>query len=444
MPFIEEDAAALHFAAGHAPRWQRARRFQFLLPLLPLLLQLPPASGVTAQTSRHPYYIDTVIVHRRNVFGSRSGWLGSAANSLHIVTHENVIRQELLFQTGDPPDPDLLDETERNLRALGIIGDVAVIADTIPGRGHRVHVHVYSRDRWTLGLKPTYKQEGGVRDMRLMLNDDNILGSGQSFTVGYNYRSDRDNPNGVELDWVNRRLFGTRLGMNLQARNSEDDALGSLDLERPFFSEETPWAGGVSLAKERQRIRVYQDGVLTLTEHRESEMETLWGALSSGVNTKYRFGGAYIRSRAERGSLPSSALDQLDLLTMGVALSERRFYRGQFIENFGRVEDVPLGYLVSLIGGPNIRFSPASKSGAYVRLDGQYALGGNRQWYLNLGLTASSFFDGREVRDALLQPEIVGFWRASTLTTLVWHFLYSRGLNWATGRQFLLGSPTGL
>lgn len=439
MPPFEEGAGALHVAAGHAPRRQRARRFRFI-PLLALLQLLPPSAE--AQNTSRPYRIDTIIVHRRNVFGARSGWLGSVANSLHVLTREEVIRQELLLEPGDQPDQDLLDESERNLRALGIIGDVAVIPDTLPGR--RVHVHVYAHDRWTLGLKPSYKQEGGVRDMRLMLNDDNFIGSGQSFTLGYNYRSDRDNPSGEEIDWVNRRLFGSRLGMNLQYRNSEDDVLGSIDLERPFFSDETPWAGGVSASKERERLRIYQGDVLTLTEHRRSEVETLWGALSSGTNTKYRFGAAYVRSRADRGSLPSSALDQLDLLTMGVALSERKFYKGRFIENFGRVEDVPLGYLVSLIGGPNIRFSPAAKSDAFVRLDGNYALGGNQEWYLNLGFSASTFFDGGEARDALLQPEITGFWRAGTLTTLVWHFLYSRGLNWATGRQFLLGSPTGL
>ncbi len=443
MPLIEEGTGALQCAAGHAPRGQRARRFRFVLYLLSLPLQLCPAQPARAQAVGPPLpRIDTIIIHRREVFGRRSGWLGSLANSFHVVTRESVIRQELLFEKGQPADPDLLDETERNLRALGIIGDVAVIGDTAAGR--RVHVHVYTHDRWTLGLKPSYKQEGGVRDMRLMLNDDNILGSGQSFTLGYNYRSDRDNPNGAEVDWVNRRLFGTRLGTNLQYRNSEDDVLGSLDLERPFFSEETPWAGGLSLSKERERLRIYQEGVLTQTEHRRSEGETLWGALSSGVTTKYRFGAAYVRSRADRGSLPSSALDQLDLLTMGVALSERRFYKGRFIENFGRVEDVPLGYLISLIGGPNIRFSPAGKADAYARLDGQYALGGNQEWYLNLGMSASSFFDGGEARDALVQPEILGFWRASPLTTLVWHLLYARGLNWATGRQFLLGSPTGL
>ncbi len=139
MPFIEEGTGALHIAAGHAPCGQRARRFRFLL-LLPLLCQLCPAQETRPQTHTPAYRIDTIIIHRRNIFGSRSGWIGSAANSLHILTREDVIRRELLFEPGDPPDPDLFDETERNLRALGIIGDVAVIADTVAGRRVRVHV----------------------------------------------------------------------------------------------------------------------------------------------------------------------------------------------------------------------------------------------------------------------------------------------------------------
>ena len=44
------------------------------------------------------------------------GWLYRTANRLHIQTRPTVIRNQLLFEEGDPYDHRLVLETERNLR----------------------------------------------------------------------------------------------------------------------------------------------------------------------------------------------------------------------------------------------------------------------------------------------------------------------------------------
>src|SRR2546422_5107591 len=43
------------------------------------------------------------------------------ANRLHFETREYVIRRELLFEEGDPANPDVLYESERNLRRLNFL-----------------------------------------------------------------------------------------------------------------------------------------------------------------------------------------------------------------------------------------------------------------------------------------------------------------------------------
>src|SRR5436190_278654 len=81
----------------------------------------PPARGQSYPT------IATIRIDREDVFDLDNPderhlpfiW----ADRLHVETREYVIRRELLFQEGDPADPDVLYESERNLRRLVFLHD---------------------------------------------------------------------------------------------------------------------------------------------------------------------------------------------------------------------------------------------------------------------------------------------------------------------------------
>ncbi len=370
-------------------------------------------------------------------------WFGSFVNKFHVLTREDIIRNELLFKEGDVYDPDLLEETERNLRAMGFLGDVEVIPDTV--RNRLVNVSVYTHDRWTLGVKGAYKQEGGVQNMALALNDNNFMGSGQGMTVGYNYRSDRNNPHGAEIDFVERRLFGTRYGLRAQYRNSEDARVQSVTLERTFYEEAATWAGSIYGDFGEQRFRQYQDGTLVLEDNVRRENQNAWVSLSTGERkTKYRAGFAYVRTRQTSTLVPPTYFDRLDLFNLSASVSRRDYYKGKFIENFGRVEDVPLGYNLNLIVGKNIHFARGLVPDLFLRFDGEYSLGFNKRYYLNLHTSLSGFRSGSEFKDATVQQGLITHWRATERTTLVGSVEFIRGHNWSAGRQLVLGSPTGL
>src|SRR6266478_853338 len=74
------------------------------------------------------------------------------ADRLHVETREYVIRRELLFQEGDPADPDVLYESECNLRRLVFLHDNTRI-ETVARDDGRVDVIVHTRDIWT--TRPT-------------------------------------------------------------------------------------------------------------------------------------------------------------------------------------------------------------------------------------------------------------------------------------------------
>src|SRR4249919_2753756 len=72
--------------------------------------------------------VSTVRIERENVFdrAENSWWLARAANALHIVTREHVVRRELLIPEGASFDSATADETARNLRKLGIFRKVSI------------------------------------------------------------------------------------------------------------------------------------------------------------------------------------------------------------------------------------------------------------------------------------------------------------------------------
>ena len=83
-----------------------------------------------AASRNKPRTIGSIEIRTYNVFDeeeqSAISWGYGFANRLHITTREEVVRQELLFDSGDPYDQEVVAETERNLRALPFLRDAEV------------------------------------------------------------------------------------------------------------------------------------------------------------------------------------------------------------------------------------------------------------------------------------------------------------------------------
>ena len=100
-----------------------------------------------------------------------------AANYFHIPTRPYVIRRVLLFNEGDPADPVVLAETERNLRLLDWIQAATVTARPRPDGDSDVLVE--TRDKWSLRVGVGFGLSGGVGKGQIDLGDQNLLGLGK-------------------------------------------------------------------------------------------------------------------------------------------------------------------------------------------------------------------------------------------------------------------------
>jgi len=408
----------------------------------------------------HTYAVGKVTVEQREVFdesdstflqnvgeyvrpvGELAQKMRKLANDVHVLTREEVIRRELLFKEGDPYDQRLVDESARHLRKLGIVGDISITSDTLPN--NIIDVVVKTHDRWTLSPSLSATVGGGVSGFGIGVREENLFGMGQKVGVGYNRLSDRTNPNGGEVAFTEPRSFGSWWSTALQYRNADELRQASVDIQRPFYADAAEWAARSYANVGRLRIRQYQDGDVVRDDYLNQENELLWLASSSGSDTKLQLAAGYYRMRANSDSMELRPFDNVDLVIGSLSILSREYYKGSYIENFGRVEDVPVGYQVGLALGRNLHFSSLGSVDYFARLFGQGSVrfGGGVSGHYKASI--ASYFVGNTPDEMTISATALHFWRLMPNQTLLGRITTTIGSHWAPSSQLTLGSFSGL
>ena len=444
---------------------------EVLLPIAALLALVAPGPAVardamgTRDQARASYpIIATIRIDRDDVFDLDNPderhlpyiW----ANRLHIETREQVIRRELLFEEGDPADPDVLYESERNLRRLNFLHDNSRI-EAVPRNDGRVDVVVHTRDVWTTKPVASINRAGNQTTGRFSFVEENLFGFGKRLGLSLKKELDRDS-GGIE--YFDPRLLGSRWTLGTSYFDRSDGILYAADADRPFYSVWTERAGGGGGSHFSQVTTLQIDGSdAPGFRQRHSDLQLHYGrALRTGyagvrrLVCRFRFEND--RFDVEPGEAPLTPLPPVGG-TGYVALPENRrfrvleaeyqssgvrFERVSFLDKFDRFQDInegddwaaSLGLSPQFLGddhnhvffsgryGRWFHFSPASYSLVEGSTSGRFLSG--------VGRNVISAFDFRHYYS--------GFPRQ----TLVFHAAHSWGHNLDGDKQFLLGSDSGL
>ena len=220
------------------------------------------AAASTAQTSGSPLRVGEVRLDLDDIFAA--GEVDSARglnhalrrgmNYVHVNTRPWVIRQELLFAPGDPYDPALIAESERNLRALGFLNGVRIAPIDTTADG-RVNLRVSSRETWTLSTGVTLAlASGGDVRWSLSATEKNFLGYGT--TVIGSVGDDLDASYGRLYVEQNRLLSSPlTLAMNYDDRSDGFDRWFALSL--PFRADDQTWSLKTRAWDRRYGVRWY-------------------------------------------------------------------------------------------------------------------------------------------------------------------------------------------
>lgn len=270
------------------------------------------------------------------------------ANRLHITTRESVIREGLLFQSGDHYSRRLLDESARLLRSARFLGEATI--EPVRFADGRVDVEVRTRDVWSLNPGISYGRRGGKDHYGIELQDVNLLGLGIELTLDHDRTVDRVT-NSVE--WKDSHAFGPHSELFLRYAKSDDGTGWAASYERPFYALDTPSAFGFRAQQVDRIDSLYRlGGVEERYRVRGHEDQVYWGR-SSGLHDGWvRRWSVGVSRDQQRFSEAESEVGAALLLPqdrrfvypwVGVEWLQDDFTTRENHNQIGRIEDIELG-----------------------------------------------------------------------------------------------------
>lgn len=423
------------------------------------------AAALPAQARKKPRVyassgpvVGTILLDREDVFDPRvpgeDWWPFRAANKLHIVTREDVIRRELLFKEGELWDPLKALESERNLRANGSFRH----ADIVPkprAPGGPVDVTVNTQDSWTTNPKLSFGTEGGKTFYSYGLEENNVLGYGK--TIGFAHSKDGKDRSD-SFTYGDPRFLGTRLRLGASVADASDGDSSGAFLTRPFYSLESDNAVSIAWYRALGDGEIVRDGG-TFSEFRqrsraaEASIGQRLNADQALVN-RYELGWysekrAYESKALTRGPLPDD--QEFSGPTAGWSWVQPRYVKETYIDRMERVEDFNLGNELDFRGGwmPTATGSDRERWLWHLQDRQGYALAPGR--FMLGQVTASGRTAGGRWENALFAVSGNVFWKTGEVErspvgeqTLVAHLEGVSGRYLDRDSQVTLGGSSGL
>jgi len=398
--------------------------------------------------------IGTIRVEQLNIFDpsqrQEDYFLYRLANRLHVLTREAVVRRELLFQEGDPYRQALIDESERNLRALDVIYHVQIR----PASYHDglVDLVVSTQDTWTMRPSVRLSRAGGTTNTGFSFSEKNFLGRIKLLEASRKSDIDRST---TSLLYSDPRLFGSRFALRTLYQDSTDGLSRGLSLSHPFFSLDTHWSMSATGQHLVQTSRLFREGE-TISEFSEisDTVNAFYGfspGHKNGRTLRYNLGYAYLRKVFQQQpgdegfGLVETPQDQK--FSGPVFSFERlrdRYIKVRNYNQFDRIEDFNLGNDLNVSTQLSLPSFGADRS--EVILNASDAFG------VPLTDSANLFYNGSisgrtgagEVSDLLVSQAAESYWRISPKQTLYARLALDVGIHLDGQDQLLLGGDTGL
>ena len=396
--------------------------------------------------------IGEVFIDNQNIFDledpEENKQLYRLANKLHIRTQPKVIRQQLLFKSGDLYSQRLIDESARILRSARYLYDASV--KPVAYKDGRVDIAVTTRDVWTLNPGLSFSRSGGENTVGVELEELNLLGTGTDLELSHVSGVDRDS---TLIEYKDRHVFDSWVRVRAAYADNSDGAFKALEVERPFYALDTRWTAGVFLQDDEHIQPLYDLGEIVeeFASHRKFAAAT-WGwsaGLRNGWVRRWRIGATYDESEFSElpGSIPPTLVPANRKLVypwLGFELVQNDFDKFRNHDQIGRTEDFHLGARLSAQLGYADQAFGADRSALIFAARASHGFGGADRSALLLSGALEGRVESGELRNAILDSALRYYVRQSEkrlfFTTL--EASVGRALDLET--QILLGGDNGL
>ena len=251
----------------------------------------PPSYGPPGETPGIPSeaeleasgaVIGEILIDNQNIFNlddpKDDVQLFRLADHLHSRTRKNIVRDQLLFRSGERYSRRLIDESERILRADSYFYDAWI--RPVRYQDGKVDLRVTTRDVWTLNPGFNFGRSGGTNSTGVQLEELNLLGTGVGVKLAHTNDVDRTES---QLEVSDMHAFGGWTVVDVNYANLSDGRLRELTLDRPFYALDTRWAGGLSGSNDLQTDKLYDRGQIIDQFQDRHESAQVYGGWSNGL-----------------------------------------------------------------------------------------------------------------------------------------------------------------
>ena len=313
--------------------------------------------------------IRKIVVKSLDPFGTdvedtlikRRGQLADIGNAISFSTRNGVIRNLLLFKTGERLDALSIRESERLLRTQNYIRDARIF---IPNKNiltnDSVDIIVVVQERFSLNASFTSSTNQG----EIQLYQNNFFGTGNKIRQGGKIDYNKLNLSSYNGEFKNVNIYKTYIDASLFYDVNQYRKTQGFLIDRTFFSPLTKWAGSLSRVMTQEKF--YYDQILNkqIPVNIKYNTTDLWlgrsiplgngndeAFRSSALVIAGRFSNTRFIQRDTTNLAPIINLNNKIFYLGSIGFSSRRYYKDRKLFRFGNTEDIPEGRSFSFVGG---------------------------------------------------------------------------------------------
>lgn len=414
--------------------------------VLVVLFVIPLTAQGSGLSADEPRIIRNVYIDRRDIFDpSTNDWFfaGPLVNALHTTTRFDVVEDELLFASGDDLDTAVLQETERNLRRIGVFASVVITTRDVGIDS--VDVIVQTQDRLSLRPAMLLGTGGGITNIGVKLEEINLFGNGTQAMIYGLYRT--ENSIGWEgmAQLSQRRLFGSDVNLNAALRANDVRTDQMLQITQPYRTMSSPWAFSVGVWNAFGSDFDYRADVSqrTLLPFHDREIVG-WISQASGARDRL-FTSVSVRLSDVQRVVPSSrqAFDNTGHVLVSFSSITQSYHRSRFLDGY-ETEDVPEGAWGSAIIGRVFSLGNGGQTMWYLGGQAEQSRYVAPSLYLHGRIQAGTGFGDRRARYTYLEINGLGHLKVSDHFVVTGRVRAQTAWNWTAFRQLVLDFETGL
>jgi hypothetical protein len=371
-------------------------------------------------------------------------FFNTIGNHLHPNTSDKIIKRNLFLKEKDTLYPALVADNERFLRDISYLQDAKILVKQNNIFPDQVDLIVVCKDVFPVGGSADL---GSTKLLNFEINDDNLAGTGDRIAIANMIDLDRNPHYGFAASYLKRNLMGSFIDLSwgysnmIPAFNSgrREENLFYFKIDLPLVSPYRKWTGSFESALRYTTNRYINFPLYESDFKYRLRVFDSW--IGYNIGMKKQLSSADIKKRLrylisiraiQRNyeEIPTyyqvnynSDYSNLSTVLGSLTVFEQDYYHTSYIYGFGRNEDVPEGFSMSMIGGWTNR---NNISRPYLGYEYQRNYFTQKKNYLNYTLKFGGYYGNDRLEDISFLMAVESFTKLKKLGNSKWlirHFL---------------------